>query len=396
MLERVIPRTVYQPPSRCRLHTRPIPSALGSREVRRRRAYRVLDPNQAPCVVVGQSHLMVDFGSRSRLTLPLLFLRDSCPCADCRHQVTHQRLVDTFSLPTTPVVRRTEATADGMLIEWEDGAHSSLYPWTWLHGLLSNRLRREADDVPRDVDGNVPKYRHWDASISRSPPSISYDEVMQSDAGVRKWTSLIRSYGLSFVEGCPATPEATERLLQRIAFIRATHYGAFWDFTSDLRSKDTAYTSISLEAHTDTNYFQDPAGLQMFHMLSHTDGQGGASLFVDGYKVAAELEARHPALGRPLEEQRVLYECKGNDDVMLHASWPVLPSAGTPEDGAAIGPHEPLAPIRWNNSDRASAAIGSHAATEEWYKAARAFDSILKDPALEYWVQLKPGTPVSK
>lgn len=34
--------------------------------------------------------------------------------------------------------------------------------------------------------------------------------------------------------------------------------GGFYDFTSDLSSKDTAYTSESLEPHTDTTYFTDP------------------------------------------------------------------------------------------------------------------------------------------
>jgi trimethyllysine dioxygenase len=57
-------------------------------------------------------------------------------------------------------------------------------------------------------------------------------------------------------------PSATEELLKSIAFIRETHYGGFYDFTADLASKDTAYTNIALEAHTDTTYFSDPAGLQ--------------------------------------------------------------------------------------------------------------------------------------
>lgn len=65
--------------------------------------------------------------------------------------------------------------------------------------------------------------------------------------------------GFCFVAGSPETPEATEALLNRIGPIRNTHYGAFWDFTSNLASKDTAYTSEGLDVHTDTNYFTDPA-----------------------------------------------------------------------------------------------------------------------------------------
>lgn len=31
--------------------------------------------------------------------------------------------------------------------------------------------------------------------------------------------------------------------------------GKFWDFTSDLAKGDTAYTTMALQAHTDTTYF---------------------------------------------------------------------------------------------------------------------------------------------
>ena len=34
---------------------------------------------------------------------------------------------------------------------------------------------------------------------------------------------------------------ATKSLVERISFIRETHYGSFWDFTSDLAHGDTAY-----------------------------------------------------------------------------------------------------------------------------------------------------------
>ena len=64
-------------------------------------------------------------------------------------------------------------------------------------------------------------------------------------------------YGFAFVAGVPPTPEATEALVRRIAFIRETHYGSFWDFTADLAHGDLAYSDVLLRAHTDTTYFTD-------------------------------------------------------------------------------------------------------------------------------------------
>ena len=59
------------------------------------------------------------------------------------------------------------------------------------------------------------------------------------------------------MSGIPGTPEATEALIRRIAFIRETHYGGFWDFTANLEHGDLAYSEVRLEAHTDTTYFTD-------------------------------------------------------------------------------------------------------------------------------------------
>ncbi|GME63998.1 26s protease regulatory subunit 6a [Neofusicoccum parvum] len=209
---------------------------------------------------------------------------------------------------------------------------------------------------------------------------------MSSEAGVGEWTALIRKYGFAYVDGCPATPEATQKLLERIAFIRHTHYGGFWDFTSDLASKDTAYTSIALEAHTDNTYFSDPAGLQMFHLLSHTDGEGGASLLVDGFKVAMELKKKDPGAYNTLASVSIHSHASGNDGIKI-MPWkgdPVLNHVGNR-----------LAQIRWNNSDRASILTPIRDAGA-WYVAARdrAWSQLVKSAENEYWEQLKPGRPL--
>jgi len=89
-----------------------------------------------------------------------------------------------------------------------------------------------------------------------------------------------RIKGFCFVDDMPATPEASQGILELIGPIRNTHYGGFYDFTSDLSSKDTAYTSESLEPHTDTTYFTDPIVIICFYnniLKSLTVGTGPSS-----------------------------------------------------------------------------------------------------------------------
>ncbi|KAL9117241.1 MAG: hypothetical protein Q9187_006225, partial [Circinaria calcarea] len=184
---------------------------------------------------------------------------------------------------------------------------------------------------------------------------------------------------------CPPTPSATKLLLERIAFIRQTHYGGFYDFTSDLSSKDTAYTNLALQAHTDTTYFTEPAGLQMFHLLSHNDGSGGESLLVDGFKAAQILKDEDPAAHHLLSNATVPAHASGNEGIRIHPAfeYPVLNHH--PKTGEVLQ-------VRWNNEDRAALNIAVQH-LDAWYDAARKWVEILRRPSLEYWEPLRPGKP---
>lgn len=100
----------------------------------------------------------------------------------------------------------------------------------------------------------------------------------------------------------------------------------------------------------------------MFHMLSHTDGSGGKSLLVDGFRAARILWDEDKDAYETLSRVGVYSHASGNDDVSIqpYQCFPVLN-------------HHPmrnnLVQVRWNNADRA----GIHASfrrIKEWYNAA--------------------------
>lgn len=212
--------------------------------------------------------------------------------------------------------------------------------------------------------------------------------------------------GFCFVKGVPVNPESTKALIERIAFIRHTHYGicvclvfaakitdntlgGFWDFTADLTFKDTAYTNEFLGAHTDNTYFTDPARLQLFHLLSHTDGSGGASLLVDGFAAAKQLHAENRDYYTALANQRHPWHASGNEDVCIQ------PSAFAPVFSEHLDMNR-VYQIRWNNYDRAPKVDWKLPDQGTWYKAARRYDEILNDMKRQIWTQLEPGTALSK
>ncbi|CAG8983568.1 hypothetical protein HYALB_00009888 [Hymenoscyphus albidus] len=315
--------------------------------------------------------------------MPNIWLRENCLCNECINSDTLQRAVDTFSLPQDIQPSKVVIAKQGLQITWQDG-HQSLHPWAWIenHKGLENNLNYRIIHR-KEEDTRV----YWGAEIADNPPSVHYDEIMASDVGVGVWTEKIRKYGFCYVDGCPVSPKKTEELLRRISFIRETHYGGFYDFTSDLTMKDTAYTSLALPAHTDTTYFSDPAGLQMFHLLSHTSGEGGTSLLVDGFKAAHILQQEDNIAYGFLRTFKLSAHASGNEGITITPS-----KEFTVIEGFRVANTRDLLRIRWNNDDRVTPRLSP--ATAGWYKAARKFNEILKRKDMEYWAQLEPGRPL--
>lgn len=351
-----------------------------------------------------------------------VWLRDHCRCADCYHPQTKQRQLATFSIPLDIQPHSVEATTEGLLVHWPNlssfpkeqehthsspsskdvtitevegesihNYHASLYPWSWLY---ANSYSPSLSLGGLHAEHRAENAIMWGSGIAQQPPTVTWEEVMDpnTERGVARWVNKIAQFGFCFVSGVPATPEDTEQLIKKIAFIRETHYGGFWDFTSDLSHGDTAYTNLALGAHTDTTYFTDPAGLQMFHLLSHTEAtkdgsaaRGGESLLVDGFFAAKILREVYPEAYRVLSTTRISTHSAGDDSTLIRP----LQSAGYPilEHDRRTGE---LIRVRYNNDDRSVLRMREEEVIP-FYDALNKWHEILTNRDSEYWSQLRPG-----
>lgn len=345
-----------------------------------------------PAVSAVDNRLLLTLPDGSSTSFDNQFLRDHCRCSTCFHPQTKQRLVTLSDSSTGTTPASVEVLDNHVRIVWAGDSHVSTYPWSF--------LARAAYDPPLPSSSSPPRERSlWNAKIAVNPPTVSYDAVVATSAsdaeeaerGVLRWLEKIDEFGFCFVEGVPPTPEATEALIRRISHIRQTHYGGFWDFTSDMSHGDLAYSTHALPAHTDTAYFTDPAGLQVFHMLAHTGGEGGTSLLVDGFYAADLLSVLHPEAYDTLARLRLPHHASGTPGTVLR---PILGQPVLSLDAAGA-----LVQLRWNNEDRGVVGTGGAGGwtaddVRAWYDAARKFGRLLQSEDAEYWVQLAPGTVV--
>ncbi|RMZ92131.1 hypothetical protein DV736_g601, partial [Chaetothyriales sp. CBS 134916] len=364
---------------------------------------------------MANQELIIETAPGQAVRYPSFWLRDHCPCSECSHPDTKQRQLDTFTLDPSVKAINTTTSDSGVKIAWSGPSnHESYFDWSWLQ-----------QHTPFPTPATTPTARHqrtreWKHCSPSSPlPTTEFSSVISSSpetsgSGLKQVLSQIQAYGFSFITSAPPTPAATESLLNAIGPIRHTHYGGFWDFTSEVNPIDTAYTNDYLPAHTDNTYFTDPAGLQMFHLLSHVpattadpqlgdyvDGLGGESIFVDGFAAASHLYNIDRKAYHFLSTIPIVSHASGSSaGSFINAS---LHSAGNPvfthhhstsASTSQLSP-ENLTCIRWNNLDRSPLTqFPSHQSLLQWYKAAKLWAEILESNEFEITVPLKPGGPM--
>jgi trimethyllysine dioxygenase len=307
---------------------------------------------------------------RPAATLPLIWLRDNCPAS--QHPDTKQRLIDTFGIAADIAVRAIAVENQGrrLKVEWADGGDTSRFD----AGFLAAQ-RFNPDVLPV-------AWRTWDRDeIAGRIPSVPHAAFMSEEAAVKEFLEQVARVGFSFVEGVPATPEATQAVAGRIAYTRQTIFGGYWDFTANLEHKDTAYTSLRIGPHTDGTYSLDAPGYQMFHCLA-AECTGGENVLIDGFRIAETLRREAAADFQLLTEVAIpgqyIDESRG---IHLMARRPLLRL-----DDSGI-----LVQVSYNNYDRAPFALPP-ARHRAFYRALARFDALCNEPSLQHRRRLLPGS----
>jgi trimethyllysine dioxygenase len=319
-------------------------------------------------ISAGPTSLDVTWDDGTVTSYPWIWLRDHAHDPETLHPVTQQRLLFTAGLPRDLVAKASEVAADDLVVDWLDGTSSTI-PLAFLARFREQRDITAWADVERVL---------WDASMINPAPSTPYEEVMGSQEGMVRWLRQIAEHGFAIVSGTPATGAATRELIERVAYIRESIFGGFWEFTADLKHADTAYTNNELLGHTDGTYSHDAPGLQLLHCLEF-DGEGGESTIVDAWRIAAEMRAHHPEAYEFFSDFEVPGQYVG-DGVHLMSKHTVFRHNRAGE----------LVQVSFNNPDRAPFLL-SPADMERFYDALWAFEGLANDPAMQWIHTLRPG-----
>jgi gamma-butyrobetaine dioxygenase len=300
-----------------------------------------------------------------RMTLHTLALRDLCPCADCRHPVSGQRLFE--SARVVPQTRASAVAVSGegsLLLEWEDG-HRSIYSPTYL---------LEASAPPPAGPTQI----LWDNGRQAALSWHEWDRVAAVEGELSAWLREAAVFGFALLRGVPQAPGAVAEVAETFGAVRETNYGRVFDVRVSVDATNLADTALPLSPHTDNPYRRPTPTLQLLHCLS-SEVEGGETVLVDGFAVARRLGRDAPGHLALLARTPIRYAYR-DGEAQLTADFPVVTLDG---DGAP-------ATIHLNNRSK-GVPVGAPEQIRDWYDAYFALLELVNDQAQQIVFRLEPG-----
>ncbi|WUD71369.1 TauD/TfdA family dioxygenase [Streptomyces sp. NBC_00510] len=308
--------------------------------------------------------------------LPAMWLRDNCPCAECRDPRSGQKLFQIGSLPAgLRVGRAADSAGEGrpaVEVVWEPDGHRSSYPLTWLEAARPDRtghgdLRTEAGKelwTAREVAGRLPE-ADWEEYLGE--PGVR----------ARMLESVLR-LGFMLLRGVPGREGQVLEVAETFGFVRETNYGKLFDVRVEPDPNNLAFTSAAITPHTDNPYRDPVPTLQLLHCLVN-DADGGDSGLVDGFAAAALLRREDPEAYDVLTRTPVPFVFR-DAGTELRADRPLI---GTDPLGR-------VREVRFNNRSIGTLRMAADE-LEAFYTAYRTFAELLLRPELQLDLRLAPG-----
>lgn len=318
-------------------------------------------------VSLRESRVLVDWDDGRQSAFHATWLRDNCPCRECLHAGTGERLVDVTLLDDGIAAASARALdGDDAEIVWAGDGHVSRFPGEWLRAQAAKGGRTR------------PERTLWRAELASRIPAGRYGEVVASDEALRDWLAAVDEYGFALLHDVPIAPGEVARFVERFGYVRETNYGRVFDVKTVVNPNNLAYSSLALGPHTDNAYRDPPPTLQLLHCLA-SSARGGENTVVDGFAVAEALRSADEAAFDVLARHPILFEFR-DAETELASEAPVIALDARGEVAAIHFSTRAAAPFRLPPD-----------LMEPYYDAYRTFGRLLVSAEFRVEFRLEPG-----
>jgi gamma-butyrobetaine dioxygenase len=239
-----------------------------------------------------------------------LWLRERCQDAATMDLSTQQRLRDPSDFDLDLRILSVAHSSPGVFrVKFSDG-HEATF--------RAEDILTEAALAPNSHDCPAP--RLWDGTLA-DLPRIRW----QADPAATELMSWLESFltlGFVIFEGVPSEPRTVLKVGALFGFVRETNFGPLFDVRSTPNATDLAYTSLSLDPHTDNPYRSPVPGIQLLHCLTN-ETSGGLSTLVDGFAVAEALRREQPQAFEIMARTPVRFRYIDGDTELTASAAPI-------------------------------------------------------------------------
>lgn len=302
-------------------------------------------------------------GSASRFHA--IWLRDNARGSEHRHPGNDQRLFDLTEIPDAITI--SDASLQGAFV----------------------RVHFAPEDIDVDFelsfltqhayDGVAPTATAvWDSGLATTIATHDHAAVSTDPLARKAWLEDAIRDGITLLRGVPNRDGEVQRVAELFGFVRETNYGRQFEVRSEANPTNLAFTPVGLNVHADNPYRDPVPGLQLLHCLVN-EAEGGASVFVDGFRAAELMRAEDPDGFALLTRYWAPFRF-ADDTADLRSRTPYI----------RLDDRDRVVAIRYNNRSAAPLDLPFDVMAD-YYAALRRFAALLHRPDGELRLKLGPG-----
>jgi gamma-butyrobetaine dioxygenase len=316
--------------------------------------------------ITAANELSIELSKGNRFAIHPLWLRERCQDSKTIDLRTGQRWEDPSDLDLQLGLTSVAEVEPGRYrVRFTDGHEADF---------LAREILAEATLAPGDHDCPLP--RLWDGTLP-DVPRVAWSESPADEARAA-WLTRFLELGFIIFTGVPTESKTVLKVASAFGFTRDTNFGACFDVRSVPDASDLAYTSVSLDPHTDNPYRSPVPGVQLLHCLIN-ETTGGLSTLVDGFAAAEALRVQDPEAFQLLARTPVRFRYRDTDTELV-ASAPPIELDGTGRLQAVnFSPRLDFVPLQPPQKLAA------------YFRARKAFDGLLRSPRFEIRFLLGSG-----
>lgn len=226
-----------------------------------------------------------------------IWLRDCCYCDQCGDTYSSKRYIVPSDIPLDIRPDSVQVDDSGNLSIIWPGNHASSYAAAWL------RLNCY-DDAARQARFQKPAL--WDSKLSETVPHVAFEDACSDDETRMDLYRKLRDFGFVIVTDGSNEAGAVEAVAGLIGEMGGSAYTKIFDLTPKSKTRTIGNTTRSVPPHTDEAFRFTPPGINILGCV-HPADDGGDSVLVDGFNLAAILKKEDPQSFEMLTEYEQSY-----------------------------------------------------------------------------------------